>query len=356
MGIGGHHNADFSDDDGCVRLLRHGLDLGLTLIDTAESYGAGHSEELVGRALIGRRHCAVVATKFSAEHSRAADIVAAAEGSLRRLQTDYIDIYQPHWPNLKVPLEETLGALTTLFKAGKIGAVGLSNFSVTAAGVAISALPPDALVLLEQEYSLAERGAEDDALPFCRGHGLMLLAYSPFRSSELLAPGESNQLLFSIAAELGLAPAQLALAWLIRDPNVLAIPKTTRLDHLQDHAAILDRTVPAEVFARLSEHFVPNTKIIPIEAIDLGEPSDERKFYRSLDEAKQNQLGLTPSPAELAAEIQMSGRLDKPIKVLFNAESGRYVLIEGRLKYWAWRIAFDDTKPISANVGKRVEE
>ena len=108
MGIGGFFGRAEDNDAEFIRLLRLGIDLGMAVIDTAEVYGDGHAEELVGKAVAGVRHKACIVTKFSAEHSSSADVIAAAEGSLKRLGTDYIDIYMPHWPNPKVPVEETL--------------------------------------------------------------------------------------------------------------------------------------------------------------------------------------------------------------------------------------------------------
>ena len=114
MGIGGRFERDVSSDAECIRLLRLGVDLGLTLIDTAEVYGEGHAEELAGVALRGLRDRVVVATKFSPEHSTYEGVIRAAEGSLRRLQTDYIDLYQAHWPNPRVPIEDTMRAMEKL--------------------------------------------------------------------------------------------------------------------------------------------------------------------------------------------------------------------------------------------------
>ncbi len=129
MGIGGYYEKDCTRDAEWIAGLRRGIDLGLTLIDTAEVYGAGHSEELVGQAIKEVRDEVFLVSKFSAEHSRVSQVIAAAERSLRRLGTDRIDLYQPHWPNPSVPFEETAEALEILVQSGKVRFVGLSNFS-----------------------------------------------------------------------------------------------------------------------------------------------------------------------------------------------------------------------------------
>ncbi len=130
MGIGGYFQEDKSKDEEMVRLIEMGIDLGLSFIDTAEVYGAGHSEELVGKAINGRREQVFIATKFSPEHSSYSDVIKAVEGSLRRLNVDQIDLLQTHWRNYKIPLCETARAMNALFQTGKIRFLGVSNFSV----------------------------------------------------------------------------------------------------------------------------------------------------------------------------------------------------------------------------------
>ena len=185
MGIGGYYCRDDSRDAEHVRLLQQGFDLGLTVVDTAEAYGEGHAEELVGQAIAGRRDKLIVLSKFSAERSRSDQIIAAAEGSLKRLNTDYLDVYQPHWPNPQVPLDETLDALDRLMGEGKVRSVGLSNFQIPAAQQAIGSLFNGNLTCLQSEYSLIERSIETTLLPFCDLNGLALLAYGPFQQGKL---------------------------------------------------------------------------------------------------------------------------------------------------------------------------
>ena len=186
MGVGGYFERDSRRDAEWVRGLRQGIDAGLSLIDTAEVYGGGHSEELVGQAMKGMRHEVFLSTKFSAEHSRAPQIIAAAEGSLRRLETDWIDLYQPHWPNPSVPYEEIATALARLVESGKVRHVGLSNFSIQETQHVAKALKPIPVRLFQQEYNLIDRTIEDQLLPMCRVTNSLVLAYSPFLQGKMV--------------------------------------------------------------------------------------------------------------------------------------------------------------------------
>ena len=161
-----------------VAALQLGIDLGMTLIDTAEVYANGCSEELVGLAIQGRRERVCIATKVATDHLAYADVLAAAEGSLRRLGTDIIDLYQVHWPNPKVPLADTMRAVERLLRDGKVRYIGLSNFSMKELRNAQAALSSERIVSLQAEYNLSDRTVEH-VLPYCVQEGLSLIAYSP---------------------------------------------------------------------------------------------------------------------------------------------------------------------------------
>jgi aryl-alcohol dehydrogenase-like predicted oxidoreductase len=172
-----------SDDDAAIATIRRALDLGITLIDTAPAYGQGHSEEVVGRALKGRRENAVIATKVALEWDEHANVQRNAsakrirteiEDSLRRLQTEYIDIYQVHWPDPSTPMEETAGAMQALFAAGKIRAIGVSNFSPAQMD---EFRRFSKLHTVQPPYNLFERDAERDVLPYALANGITSLTY-----------------------------------------------------------------------------------------------------------------------------------------------------------------------------------
>jgi aryl-alcohol dehydrogenase-like predicted oxidoreductase len=351
MGIGGFFGRAEDNDSECIRLLRLGIDLGMTVIDTAEVYGGGHAEELVGRAVAGVRDKVTIVTKFSAEHSRAVDVIAAAERSLKRLGTDYIDVYMPHWPNPQIPVAETLEALDRLVAAGKVRHIGLSNFSAADAAQINMQLRNGSLACLQNEYSLVERSVEDTILPFCAGQQIALMGYSPYCQGKLLSLTQRTEPLFAMAADYGISAAQLALAWILRSASVLVIPKAAREENLRANAAVLTLEVAQTDLDALSVAFATSTEYIATDMIDVTAAEDDRNVYKTLAEAIENRFGMVPSPLELSQEILVSGgKLQKPIKLRRDPATGRYLLIEGRTKYWGWAIAYGAAKPIPAIV------
>ncbi len=247
-----------------VRALQHGLSLGLTLIDTAEMYADGGAEEVVGRALLGRRHEAFLVSKVYPWNAGRDAAIAACEASLERLGTDYLDLYLLHWPG-KVPLEETLEAFERLREAGKIRRFGVSNFDVDEMA-ALHALPGgEACAVNQVLYHLGSRGIEHALLPWQRARGIPTMAYCPLAQGgqlrrELLTHPE----LLEVASGLGITPTQLLLAWAIRpvaDPqgerrrDVIAIPKATGLEHVEQNARVLEIALTDEALERLDAAF-----------------------------------------------------------------------------------------------------
>jgi diketogulonate reductase-like aldo/keto reductase len=240
-----------------VAALRLGLELGLNLIDTAEMYGEGGAEEVVGEAIDGRREQVFLVSKVYPHHADRAGVRAACERSLRRLGTDHLDLYLLHWRGA-VPLAETLDAFEALRHEGKIRDYGVSNFGLADMREA-EPLPAGVRIATDQVlYNLAERGIEWDLLPWCRALGMPVMAYSPLES----ASGEqrallANPALVEVARRHGATPAQVALAWLLRQEGVVAIPKAVRPEHVRANRAALDIVLEAEDLARLDAGFPP---------------------------------------------------------------------------------------------------
>ena len=254
------------DDQASIRAIRTAMEVGITTIDTAAVYGNGHSERIIAKAIGDRRDQVVIATKVFAKDMQAAKVAAACERSLSNLATDYIDLYQIHWPSGAfgspvVPIQETLQALSRLKDQGKIRAIGVSNFSRRQLE---EALQYSEIVSLQPPYSLIWRQAEKDALPLCRQRGLSILAYSPmaqglltgkFKAGHQFARGDhrrSNRLfqpelvphvqsalteLAPIAARHGATLGQLALAWVMAQPNTCAIAGARNADQVRQNAA-----------------------------------------------------------------------------------------------------------------------
>jgi diketogulonate reductase-like aldo/keto reductase len=223
--------------------IQTALDLGMSVIDTAEMYGNGASEELVGRALAARRSEAFLVTKVLPQHATLRGTIAACEGSLRRLGTERIDLYLLHWRGV-VPLAETLEAFEYLQGAGKIRYWGVSNFDVTDMEELLR-LPGGQNVTTDQVlYNVARRGIEFDLLPWCVGRGIPVMAYSPLEQARML----DDPVLGRIAREHAASPAQLALAWVLRQPLVMAIPKASSPHHVEEcHRALDIRLTPSDL-------------------------------------------------------------------------------------------------------------
>ncbi|MFC1521977.1 aldo/keto reductase [Elusimicrobiota bacterium] len=331
-----------------VRLLRRGFDLGMNLVDTAEVYEDGHSEELIGKAASGIRDKVIIATKFSPEHADKNGIIRALEGSLRRLKTDYIDLYQAHWSNPRIPAQETVSAMERLIADGKVRHIGLCNFSISEFRMAQDALSNAAFVSMQQEYNIHERSAEESLIPFCHEHSITLVAYTPLAKGRLATAGKSCATLADMAEKYSVTSAQLVLNWLVRDPRVVAIPRATREDHLTENANALEISIEQDDLERLSELFRPQITYLPTDQLCIVDDGSG-PVYTTLEDAIANKLGMTPGPVELSKQIN-TGEFLKPVKVRFDSATGKYRVIDGKSRYWAWVIATSGKKPIPARI------
>jgi len=235
-----------------VTALEHGLDLGMTLIDTAEMYGDGGAEEIVGRAIAGRSTSAFVVSKVYPQNAGARTMAAACERSLRRLGIECIDLYLLHWRG-RIPLAESVDAFERLRAAGKICRWGVSNFD-TADMEELHALPDGRNCAINQVlYNLSERGIEWRLLDWCRARRIAVMAYSPVAQGAL----PTNRKLIAIARTLAVTPAQLALAWVLTRPQVIAIPQSSNLEHIDRNRAAVALRLDERVLAALDAAFAP---------------------------------------------------------------------------------------------------
>ncbi|MFG6179331.1 aldo/keto reductase [Halomonas sp. THAF12] len=253
-----------------VRALQQGLDLGMTLIDTAEMYGDGGAEEVVGEALAGRRDEAFLVSKVYPWNAGRDSAIAACEASLVRLGTDHLDLYLLHWPG-GIPLDETLEAFERLREAGKIRRFGVSNFDIDDME-ALQSVPGGGDCAVNQVlYHLGSRGIEHSLRPWQRDHGMPLMGYCPLaQAGRLRRRLLDHPEVTALAAERQLTPAQLLLAWAVRPVDgardLIAIPKAVQPEHVRDNAAMLETTLDEEALARLDAAFpAPSRK----ESLDI---------------------------------------------------------------------------------------
>jgi diketogulonate reductase-like aldo/keto reductase len=255
--MGGRESPDYRDDEGLIEAIRYAVELGMNHIDTAEMYAAGHAEELVGEAVKQfSRDEVFIATKVWPSNLRYEDVIRSCRRSLERLQLKYVDLYMVHWPNPRIPLQETMKAMEKLVKDGLIRYIGVSNFDVELLEEAMNALKREEIVANQVEYSLEAREVERELIPFCERNGITVTAYTPLGKGRIPAEAASNtprgKILAEMAQRYGKTPVQIALNWVIWRPNVITIPKAARKEHLEENAGAAGWRLTEEDYKRLS--------------------------------------------------------------------------------------------------------
>jgi diketogulonate reductase-like aldo/keto reductase len=245
-----------------VAALQAGIDLGMTLIDTAEMYGDGGSEELVGEAIAGRRNQVFLVSKVYPHNASRRGAIAACERSLKRLQTDCIDLYLLHWRG-QAPLAETVEAFEALQRDGKIRHWGVSNLDVYDMQELLGEPGGDKVAVNQVLYNLTRRGIEYDLQPLCRSKNIPIMAYSPIEQGRLL----NAPVLRAIAQRHNATPAQIALAWLLRQEQIIAIPKAATVAHVEENRAALDLKLTDKDLAELDQAFPPPDEATPLEML-----------------------------------------------------------------------------------------
>jgi len=255
--MGGRESPDYRDDERLIEAIRYAVELRMNHIDTAEMYAAGHAEELVGEAVkqFGRDEV-FIATKVWPSNLRYEDVIRSCRRSLERLQLKYVDLYMVHWPNPRIPLQETMKAMEKLVKDGLVRYIGVSNFDVELLEEAMNALKREEIVANQVEYSLEAREVERELIPFCERNGITVTAYTPLGKGRIPAEAASNtprgKILAEMAQRYGKTPVQIALNWVIWRPNVITIPKAARKEHLEENAGAAGWRLTEEDYKRLS--------------------------------------------------------------------------------------------------------
>lgn len=242
---------------GGVEPLRRGLEMGAFLIDTAEIYG---SEEVVGQAVQGKGDQVFIATKVSGGHLNYAQVMRAAEASLRRLGRDRIDLYQVHWPNSRVPIRETMRAMQALVDSGQVRYVGVSNFNTSELQQAQAAMPNYPIVSNQVLYNLNQREIEEQLLPYCQEQHITVMAYTPLDDGSLavrprLWGDRGMKALMEVAAQVNKPLAQVALNWCTSRPCVIAIPKSNHVDRTVENCGASGWRLSPEQVRVLDEAF-----------------------------------------------------------------------------------------------------
>jgi len=351
-GTGTAQGATAEGDTARIRLFRSALDLGVTVFDTAELYGGGYSEQLLGRAFGGRRESVFICSKFNPDHATAAGIEQAVEGSLRRLGTDYIDLYQLHWPSPFVPFEETWGALSRLIDAGKVRFFGAGNCSHREF-LEYRRVSGDRIAAVELPFNVSEPDAALPFLPWATGGGKMIFAYSPLGQGRLCRSQVAEPAVSAIMQRHRVSENQLALAWIMSFPNVVPVFQTGSTQHLKENLSAASITLAAEEIRVLQAAYAAATSEVPLSRI-VPPPLDGSAGYACQEEAAANAFDWIPSPALLAERIRR-GDPPYPLRLVGPDPEGCYrpdgYDLRGEMKkYWAWRMVRDEAAPVPAYV------
>ncbi|MFC1948279.1 aldo/keto reductase [Chloroflexota bacterium] len=250
--IGGGLLPDKSRDSEGIQGIKKGIELGMTLIDTAEKYADGHAEELVGEAIRSfSREYLFIVSKVWPDHLHYDEVLKAADRSLQRLGIDFLDLYLVHHPNPDIPLKETMAAMEELVGRGKVKFIGVSNFNMTQMEEARSYLENNVITVNQLPYSLLDRDIEKETLPYCAKNNITVMAYWPLSRGKLAR----DEFLSNIGEKYGKTSAQVAINWLITHENVIAIPKAVNPEHLEQNAEAGNWRLSEEDVELISSHF-----------------------------------------------------------------------------------------------------
>jgi diketogulonate reductase-like aldo/keto reductase len=347
MGFGGYFTKDLKNNSQQVRLIEEACDLGVNVIDTAEIYGQGASEETIGKTSQSVRNNLFIMSKFSPENIKSVDIVKSVDASLKRINRDYLDVYQPHWPQPGIRVEDILETLEKLKTLGKIRFAGLSNFTSQQIN-SINFEKYKSLRFFQCEHNPVVSNMADELTPIINLLDGVLIAYSPFREGQIFNSGKFEEL-ERFSKKLGFLPSQVLLAWGVYNEKTVVIPKVSSSKHLRENIESLEISLSESDVNYISQLFKPSIKQLkPFDIIpDIPTKEDDRKIYKNLEDAKNNIYNLSPGPMEILKEIQENkGCLYKPIKVKKINDEGTYILVDGRLRFWAWVILNGWHKPI----------
>jgi len=322
-----------------ANVLRFGVSVGMNFIDTAECYG---NEEVVGKAIKEIRRDVILATKFSPENSY--NINHSLERSLKKLGTDYVDIYQMHWPYPGVPLQDIVGSMIEIKKQGKVKEIGLSNLYVED----LVSLGNDLreIYSIQLEYNLFDRSIEHDMVQFCDTNDVKIIGYSPLDQGRIVDGNDNKKVIKQIADKYEKTEGQIVLQWLVKKSNVLVIPASKNKNRTRDNGESMSFNMEEKDFEKIDSITGNDISYIAAKDINVVPQGRNNSFvYTTLQEAKENQKGFCPSPVELAEHISEYSN-PKPVRVVRNEDS--FDLVEGRTRYWAMVIAngFESKIPV----------
>lgn len=350
IGLGSlFNNYKIKDNVKIKKIINRAYDLGINIIDTAPVYGSGAIERTIGFAIKGKRKEFIIATKNLPSQNKYEEIISSADESLKRLKTDYIDLFQIHWPNHNITIEETCEALKNLLKKGKIKYVGVCNSTLNDLKKYRQILD-DKLVSIQNEFNLFERSYDNNFKKFIENKNITIIAYAPFNNGKFYNGLNQKRILDNLEKKYGRKKSEIILNWISsQSKNIVSIPSTLKIKNLISNAqsqkfnlSMIDRNTISKKCKTLKQYISPSEIYVEKSASSI---------YHSLADAKKNLINLNPSPKSLAQEI-IEKNLLKPIKVKLISKRGKkkYLLDDGILRYWSWQIAYGKDKKIPSLV------
>tara|TARA_B100000989_G_scaffold298792_1_gene289896 strand:- start:2482 stop:3645 length:1164 start_codon:yes stop_codon:yes gene_type:complete len=351
-------NADISKKRK-IEIIKFAVENGINFIDTAAEYGNGISEELVREGLKGFNGKVYISTKFSPENNGFESILKSCENSLKRLGVESIDIFQLHWPNPSISIQETTKALNELYKKGKIKTVGLCNCSLFEIEEFGKGLDNLLLASIQREYNIRERLVEvNGILEFCENKSVSFFAYSPLDQGQNKLSKEQKKMISRLSNLYKLTKEQIFLSYLISSKQTSVIIRTTSKKHLVENINVQNIKIAPSDIKKIKEVFPISVINIDINCIMVSENGNwNHNVYQSVEEAINNKYNFCPSPKDLSKTIKkMFEHFDKSVDLGYLIENDlfkpvklkkindttakyKYELIEGRIRYWAWVIS-----------------
>jgi len=335
-------------------VMKYGIDLGMNFIDTGEDYEGGSSEEIVGDISKNIRDQLIIATKFKPINNSKRGIRHALEGSLKRLKTDYVDLYQIQWPNPEIPLEETISTLEDLVVEGKIKYFGVGNFSSNQIKQALKITNNSKLIAAQTEYDLFNREIEKEFINYTESENLSIVAY--LSHGKDLFSDDENFFLETLSEKYNVSVRSIILNWIISKKNLIVLTSSMSKEHTKQNFLSGQFQMENEDMEKINLKFNRKTiKLKPheIKVQDFDESDNAHKIYTTVEEAIENKLNIKPDANEISKEILRSGELLRPIELKKNPNKNdkeKYILVRGRMRFWGWIIAFGHEKELDCLV------
>ena len=338
-----------------IDVLKYGIEIGMNFIDTGEDYEDGLSEKLLSEVVKSKREKVIIGSKFKPSNNSYKGVINSIEGTLKRINTDYIDLYQIQWPNPNIEIEETFNAFEKLIDQGKILYYGVGNFDLPKIKEAVRVDKLKKLIAIQTEYDLFNRSIEKD-LNFLNNNNLSIIAYMSLGKSNFNF--EEKQLLNSLSNKYNQTIRTIVLCWIISHKDINVLTSSLSIEHTKNNFDATQIKLEDEDIKKINNLFNRKTEQIDpkeIEVLDYDESDNAHKIYTTLDDAIKNDLNIKPNALEIAEEIKITGKILRPIELKLNdnkSSDKKYVLVRGRMRFWGWLVAYGYDKKIEAKIFK----